>query len=370
MRTLIPRVMAFLLVLVGLQTTAVADPAWACGCGAAYLNSGFVAGERSVIRFDGHRETISLQLQLDGVRGGDAALVLPVPAAAQVALGNQQLIPSLLALMTPQTIVKHYLFTDPGGGDGGAGGGAGATAAAPSPGVSVLSQQHLGAFDVAQLAATNVTALGAWLSTNGFTLSPGVAKGLSSYVAEGWRYVAVKLDLKAAGAADASGGGSAAELDPIAVSFDTSELVYPMRLSANATDAQSVTLFILAPHEMRIAADPVGGEEGGIEFADWVSAGQVLQAPMNGDGRMFLTVYQQSFPQPGLITGDFTFTQASQDLLQVPAPIVEWEPAYWLGLRPAVVLVLAALLVLLLLILALVLVRRRGGTTAGRGPGR
>ena len=59
--------------------------------------------------------------------------------------------------MAPQTIVKHYLFSDPGGGS------AGATAAAPNPGVSVLSQQHLGAFDVAQLGATNVTALGGWL---------------------------------------------------------------------------------------------------------------------------------------------------------------------------------------------------------------
>jgi hypothetical protein len=352
--------MAFLLVLVGLQTTAVADPAWACGCGAAYLNSGFVAGEQSVIRFDGHRETISLQLQLDGVQGGDAALVLPVPAAAQVSLGNEQLIPALLALTAPQTVVKHYLFVDPDGG------GAGATAAAPNPGVSVLSQQHLGAFDVAQLAATNVTALGGWLSSNGFTLSPGVAKGLSAYVAEGWRYVAVKLDLKAAAA---SGGTAAAELDPIEVAFDTSELVYPMRLSANAKDPQNVTLYILAPHEMRIATDPVGGEGGTIRFADWVSAGQALQQPMNGDARMFLTVYLQSFPQPKLITGDFTFTQASQDLVQVPAPIVEWEPAYWLGLRPAVVLVLAALLVLLLAS-ALLLARRRAGTTAGRGRGR
>lgn len=360
--------MVFLLVLVGLQTTAVADPAWACGCGAAYLNSGSVTGERSVIRFDGHRETISLQLQLEGVQGGDAALVLPVPAAAQISLGNRQLIPALLALTAPQTIVKHYLFTDPDGG------GAGATAAAPSPGVSVLSQQHLGAFDVAQLAATNVGALGAWLSSNGFTLSPGVAKGLSAYVAEGWRYVAVKLDLKAAGAAQtgadaASGDGTTAGLDPIEISFDTSELVYPMRLSANAADPQSVTLYILAPHEMRIAADPVGGEEGGIEFAGWVSAGQVLQPPMNGDARMFLTVYLQWFPQPSLITGDFTFARASQDRVQMPAPIVEWEPAYWLGLRPALVLVLAALLVLLLT-LALVLARKRARTTVGRGRGR
>ena len=368
MRTLIPRAMAFLLVLVGLQTTAVADPAWACGCGAAYLDSGSVSGERSVIRFDGHRETISLQLQLDGAQGGNAALVLPVPAAAEVSLGNQQLIPALQALMAPQTIVKQYLFSDPGGGS------AGATAAAPNPGVSVLSQQHLGAFDVAQLGATNVTALGGWLSANGFTLSPGVAKGLSSYVAEGWRYVAVKLDLRAAavqadtaGAAGANGDAAAAELDPIEVSFASSRLVYPMRLSANAADPQSVTLYILAPHEMQVATAPIGGEQGGIEFADWVTAGQALQSPMNGEQRMFLTVYLQSFPQPNLITGDFTFIQASQDQLQVPAPIVEWEPAYWLGLRPAVVLVLAALL-LLLLILALLLVRR--SATAGRGRGR
>ena len=97
---------------------------------------------------------------------------------------------------------------------------------------------------------------------NGFTLSPGVAKGLSSYVAEGWRYVAVKLDLRAAaqagtaGAAGANGEAAAAELDPIEVSFASSRLVYPMRLSANATDPQSVTLYILAPHEMQVATDP------------------------------------------------------------------------------------------------------------------
>jgi hypothetical protein len=357
MRTLISRVLALALVLVGLQATAIADPAWACGCGAAYLSSGAVAGEQSVIRFDGHQETITLQLRLNNVKGGAGALVLPVPSAAQTSLGNRQLIPTLQALILPQTVVRHYLFGDPEGGGVGA-------ASAPNPGVSVLSEQHLGALDVVQLGATNVAALGGWLAANGFTLSAGVAKGLSSYVAEGWRYVAIKLDL---GAAAADGGATG--LDPIDVSFDTPKLVYPMRLSANATDQQSVTLYILAPHEMQVAEDPVAGENdaANVLFADWVTAGQVLQAPMNGGRRMFLTVYQQTFAQPSLITGDFGFVQAGRDQLQVPAPYVDWEPAYWLGLRPAVVLALAALL-LLVLVLALVVVRRR--TTVGRGRGR
>ena len=80
----------------------------------------------------------------------------------------------------------------------------------------------------------------------------------------------------------------------------------------------------------------MGGEQGGIEFADWVTAGQALQPPINGEQRMFLTVYLQSFPQPNLITGDFTFTQASQDQLQVPAPIESNGAGVWLAcIRPS-----------------------------------
>lgn len=364
MRVLLVRALAVLAVIAGLQVTSVAAPAWACGCGAAWFNVGADSGEQSVLRFDGQTETISLQLQLQGVHG-TAALVLPVPAAAHVSLGDKELIPALQGLMQPETVVKHYLFTDPEGG-----GGFGA-ATSPDTGVTVVSQQHLGAFDVAQLGATNLSALDGWLADNGFKLDAGVAKGLGAYIAEGWRYVAIKLDVQAAAGGsttadpDGSGGsdgsaGSAQELDPIQIEFATTKLVYPMRLSASAKDTQSVTLYVIAPHRMAMTQNPESGA--GPQdpyFAGWITPALARETAFGGSSQMFLTVFTQQFAEPSDIDADYAFARASSDATITPAPNVIWAQEYWLGMTPTAVIAIVVLLIVLGLVVWRVGARQR-----------
>ncbi|MGA4545877.1 DUF2330 domain-containing protein [Uniformispora flossi] len=325
-------VVAVLVMLV--QMAALIRPAWACGCGAMVpgnQTSMAVREETSAVRWDGRTEEILMQLTVTG-NAANAAWIMPVPARADLALGDKKVFSRLEEVVAPVDKTRYYFWPRDGdwpfGGDHKKTNGASSAAApgAAAPPVSVVGSGELGPFQYAQLAATDPAALESWLHANGFTMPAGLADSLKPYVDQGWEYVAVKLAPAGSGGSTggSTGGGAGrsvpgrvaptlgGDLDPLKLTFASDKLVYPMRLSQRAKTAQSLRLYVLAPHRV----EPVAGIGGGGSL-ETLYAGKPDTGRVGWDGgqgpAVFLTAMNNELSRPSAITGDYEFRAAPAD---------------------------------------------------------
>lgn len=302
-------VLLVMLALIALQLGSLISPAYACGCGAMVPERGTrmaVDRETSVVGWDGRTEQIVMRFTVDG-DAPKAAWIMPVPGRATVELGDAALFDKLEAVIAPEHRTRHYFW--PRAKDWPFSGSDSDSAGAPAPGgsaaVGVVGRERLGGFDVARLTATDPGALRGWLERNGFELPAGLADDLRPYVAGKWEYVAVRL------APEAQGKVLRGTLDPLRLRFASDTLVYPMRLSRRAKTAQSLGLFVLAPHRMEPVSS-IGGDVPEVTYAGRVTADGIL-AGYTSAGETFLTALDQRFPEPGRIDGDHELRAATAD---------------------------------------------------------
>ncbi|GAA2042326.1 DUF2330 domain-containing protein [Catenulispora yoronensis] len=325
-----------------LQGVAVADPAWACGCG-AYIpganGTANVAQEQALLRFDGTTEDVVMRFAVHS-DATDAAWVMPVPGPAKATLASQDLFDDLSDAELPRTEIRHHLWPhlDLSGSDDGGGSGAAPGGAAGS--VLVLGDQRIGDFEVANLAASDPSALTGWLAEHGFTLKPNTADRLAAYTSQGWQFVAIRL-------ASGSTANLNGTLDPIRITFATTDPVYPMRLSAGATTPQRVEVAMLAPHRMDAAKAPIATLPSTSSFGDWLDPSHTGKALAGlAAGKMFLTVFDNYFGKPAQITQDYQFAQAKSDWIQHPVEYRD-ELLTIIGI-PVYLLILLAVAILIL----------------------
>lgn len=303
--TRIRRRLAFpLLALVIGQLVVLAQPALACACGAVLTHGGDepvkVADETSLVRYQHGREDIVMSLGLTG-SPTNAAWFLPVPAKPSFGLADQELFSELATITAPQ-VVSPPRDNDCNGQCAVPG------AERPSPDVSVIQRVPVGPYDVATLAASDGDALHDWLDAHGFSLSADLARGVTPYAKQHWMYVAVRLN-------PASGQQTLGrQLPPLQVTFDSPELVYPMRLTALATRDQTVRLYLLADHRMRAVSD-AGPSSRDVAYAGWIEPVSVRHRPLGKlvDHRMFLTRFDQVDLAPSQVTDDYHFRRAASD---------------------------------------------------------
>jgi hypothetical protein len=329
-----------------LTALQLASPAWACACGGIAPPPGgvfAVSQETAIVAHDGARETIELQLDLQG-DGPTAGLIVPTPAPATVTAGAAADVSALDAAMTTRVEWTDDWWTpqvpDLGG------------AAAPGGGAQVLGQVQLGPLQATTLSAGDADGLTGWLAQNGFTLPDAVRHYLRGYVQQGWDFVALRLT------GDAPLDGA---LDPVRMTFDSPQPVYPMAMSKAATDAQHLRLYVLddARTELRWrgyagAADPASAPEVRTTWSGPAPADAALPGSR-------LTVLDADFAHPADdILGDLRIVpaadQARVDIVRHEVRHVTWAglPMGWLLVADAVLFAVAGAFVLVI-----VLVMRR-----------
>jgi hypothetical protein len=270
-----------------------ARPAGACACGVA-LDSR-VAAERALLSLAGGREHLVLSLDLTADRAGARpAVVLPVPATPTVdAVRRDQadVFRRLERATAPLPSPDDEDDEDDGDGVG-----------APAGGVTVLSRETVGGYDVTRLRAGDAGELHRWLGAHGYATPGAAAPILRDYVRRRWAFVAVRL--ARAGTTDVRA------LRPLAISFRSRRLVYPLRLSSASTRPVSVELFVSGPH--RVTARGFD-----TYHAGWVSALRpALPAPSRElVGGRYLTRLGMVGADPATITRDVTFAQGVSDRL-------------------------------------------------------
>lgn len=296
-----------------------ASTAYACGCGIYIPRDGdaAVTQERALVTWDGQREEIVMSLGILG-SSKEAAVILPIPAQADVKLADAAVFDELDEMTKPLVQTQtDWVFLPSFGASA-----MPPEAAAGAP-VSVLSRQQLGPFDVANLAATDASALKDWLDQNGFQLDPRISEVLQPYIEKQWTFVAVRLQPEQAspnnGLAELSGA-----LSPLQISFDANELVYPMRASALAKNSEELALYVLADH--RVDKDMAFGTSR-VSFANFVApadlaAGSTL-APYISK-KYFLTKFVETI-SPAKVHDDFHFRFADTDTTYRDVQIVHIE---------------------------------------------
>lgn len=295
-----------LALLAAVTATAVTfgpAPAQACGCGAFVGNELLTATqETALVQLTGGQETVTMNIVTD-TAATDAAFVMPVPSRATFDLGDPAIFGELDSASRPKV---EYVEVEVDGDGSGAAPGAGAGD------VVVTDRVTLGPYDVAQLTGTDAAAVGDWLQANGFQLSPELADGLTPYLADGWSVVAVRLTPE-------DDTGFDAGLPPMRVSFATDTPVYPMRLSALASNQQNLRLYVLADHRMDISNPTPNRAEASLTFAGWMEPADLDGSPnlieaitSSGQDRLFLTRYDDTM-DPEDITADIALAQAPTD---------------------------------------------------------
>jgi hypothetical protein len=294
--------------------------AQACACG------GFVGDQKvqvkqetAIVELTPGRETVTMQFAAE-TTATKAAWVMPVPAKADLTLGDAGAFTYLDELTKPEYRDVPVSGSGTGGGD--------KAAAAPGAAaeVSVTQQVEIGPYEVAQLTGTDSSAVASWLTQNGFTLPANLETGLRPYLSEGWSLTAVRLT--------AGQGNLRGTLPPLRITFDTASPVYPMRLSGQA--------------DHRIdASSPVQGRNLQLFFAG-----------RDSSRNTYVTRYDGQWTQPLLITQDIKFTQSARDdphreivTRYVPATGLTDQPG-WTWLFVVGVALLAAIIIGVLLTFA------------------
>lgn len=207
-------------------------PPAASACGLPFQAS--IAAEQALIIYAEGRQQIITAVQLEDI-SGQAAIVFPVPGIPEVDQppGSADLFAYLDEATRPIKRFVSRVVWDSGVTEG----------AAPAGAVDVLGREIIGGYDVARLAANDAQALDRWLDANGYALPAGASAILDAYVAEGWKFVAVKL---------ADQTVTAGALAPLRLSFATDSIVYPMRLGALSTQPLAVDLYVLSSGRVTI----------------------------------------------------------------------------------------------------------------------
>ncbi len=290
---------------------AVMPAAQACGCGGFVAADGeniAASAEYAVLTWDGETEQVILSMEaLTSSGATDAALLIPTPAPAEAALAETTLFGELEEVIAPEEIVTYEWWPDLGFGSSGEAGGAPAGAPGEA-GVSVLDTQQLGELEVSVLAAADANLLAAWLDEHGYVMRDGLADALMPYVSEGWYYIAIRLTAQAE---DLSGA-----LQPLHLTFASQQLIYPMRLSAAASESQFVRTYVFSDHRMLRTDESADTGILDLRFAGEVPAGVLTSDTVVSiaAAQPYLTVLDQYFEVPAEeIISDFTFGQANSD---------------------------------------------------------
>ncbi|HTQ21409.1 DUF2330 domain-containing protein [Mycobacterium sp.] len=294
---------AVTLVWAALGALALAAPSQACACGAVVAPPDAQATmnhEVALVHWDGSTETILMQLALNASTD-NVALVVPTPTPAKVTAGDKATFTELDSLTAPQTQQrKHWtlgfwLFAR-----------SAPDAAAPAGAPNVVNQVHLGPLEATTLAGGDLAGLQKWLADNGYAIRPAVSNALDPYVRDGWSFVAMRLT----STAPIVGG-----LKPVRMTFQSSQLVYPMRLSVAAQSAQQVTIFTLSDHRQQRTDADASAQSSEVQFAGNVSS--VVRDPLlhelAGNHGAYLTKMQMNIPKPSKISSDFAFGNAPND---------------------------------------------------------
>jgi hypothetical protein len=196
--------------------------------------------------------------------------ILPTPAGATLALGDNALFDALQVFAAPRVFITR----DSSGGGGCSDASRGADDGA---GIDRVVVGQLGEYDYAIISSGDAAAVAAWLSDNDYQVPSGAAEALQPYADAGLDFIGVKLARITEGGTD--------RLTPLVISSpdDSTALpVYPLGLSAVSTGrVLPVVVYVIGPRRARVEGV---AERTVVDVADALGASAFYTYPDAVDG--------------------------------------------------------------------------------------
>ena len=213
-------------------------PASACGgCFSPPVtqNPTVVTDHRMILSVSMQQTTLYDQIKYTG-SPDSFAWVLPIAGTAEVGL-SADIVFGVLDTMTRTTIYQPPRNCAPPPYCKNSGPDASAAAQdAAAGGVQVLKSEVVGPYETVQLASTDPTALGNWLTSHGYDIPADVQPVIDAYVKSGFDFLAMKL----------VPGATIQAMRPVRVTTQGASPVLPLRMVAAGTGASvGITLWVL-----------------------------------------------------------------------------------------------------------------------------
>jgi MYXO-CTERM domain-containing protein len=298
-------------------------------CGGTFCNSGNLqqaidqTGENIIFVMEPGKVEAHIQIQYQG-SASSFSWVLPVQALPEVEVGSQALFTRVLAGTVPtygyttqQDSCGNFGSSTGGGPVSGSAGTGGSSSGIDSanPGVNVVLQKTVGAFEVTVLEGGTTQEVLAWLTSNGFQAPTATPTLLDGYVANHYFFVAVKL----------TAGAGIDEIQPLVVRYAGTQPCVPLKLTAvAAVEDMGVRTFFLGTKRVvpknykHVVPNPV--------LLDWMALGanyktlisKSVDSPV-ANGKAFVTEYAG----PTAVVGNTPFAPSTwnADAFTSAAPV-------------------------------------------------
>ena len=230
MRRFVFAVLAVSLLFTMLLSIA-AGPAFADGAFFALLEYDiFQPSQKAIILYENNREDLILAVKYEG-NADEFAWVIPVPNYPDIDVSDPDLFWELSGITTadlPARIGCARFIPLP-----------------LSPMVQVLERTIIGPYDVAILSAQDPTALVDWLNSNGYSFPEEGEKILDDYITKEWYFVATRINT-----GEEATGLEVGTIEPLKLSFESDEIIYPLRITSLSSKASEVLLYVFADQKV------------------------------------------------------------------------------------------------------------------------
>ncbi|MCK4785571.1 MAG: DUF2330 domain-containing protein [Desulfobacteraceae bacterium] len=230
MRRFVFAVLAVSLLFTMLLSIA-AGPAFADGAFFALLEYDiFQPSQKAIILYENNREDLILAVKYEG-NADEFAWVIPVPNYPDIDVSDPDLFWELSQITTEDLPVRL-----------------GCARFIPlplSPAVEVLERTIISPYDVAILSAQDPTALVDWLNSNGYSFPEEGEKILDDYITKEWYFVATRINTE-----EEATGLEVGTIEPLKLSFESDEIIYPLRITSLSSKASEVLLYVFADQKV------------------------------------------------------------------------------------------------------------------------
>ena len=207
-----------------------ATPVYADGCLVPDTSRDiYQPAQKAIIEYENGRQELILQVKYEG----DAdrfAWIIPVPSYPDVDATNAGQFEQLAHLTAVLVPVGGSWFGCSFGADGDV-----------EPLVDVWEEDFAGIYEYAVLSAKDPQALLEWLNTNGYLLPQDGPEIVNHYIEKEWYFVAIKINT-----GEEAEGLAEGTIQPLKLSFVTSEPIYPLKITSLSSDTCEILLYIIA----------------------------------------------------------------------------------------------------------------------------
>ncbi len=208
--------------------------------------------QRAVIKHDGVKETIILQVRASG-KAAELGWLVPVPSYPDVKEANAEIFEELKKLTKPiRPLVNRRLSL-------------GGNMKEDSSQHVWVETEFIGIYEVNKIKADDSNALFQWLIDHNYHQPPEVRSMLDEYIKRGFSFITVRVLPKELAKKEIDFRFDS-WLDPLRIEFEYDGIFYPMKISSLNHGGTNLTLWVIAKHRMTF-------ERASTQWGRWVEPG-------------------------------------------------------------------------------------------------